>query len=246
MSGQERTGGNSNNGPQRHPRCSDGDGATESGSNAKNDDPDTRRIIRHQYRELINSVQQNRMDMLNPTSNKLTEALEEANKLFNNVNQAREAALDAQFLVLASNLGKEKANQLHSDMTVFDPAAFVEDLLTFMGLNRLDGYESDSEDDNSVGGFLPNDAWYKLGKEADKYFKRAPVFHYMLGSFKADPPAPRQRIERQRKDASTEEQRMMPAQVWKPYSYSWVHNTSIRINLALLYCFPKIHIRYDA
>lgn len=50
---------------------------------------------------------------------------------FITVSRAREAALDAQFLVLASNLGKEKANQLHSDMTVFDPSAFAEDLVSW-------------------------------------------------------------------------------------------------------------------
>uniref|UniRef100_A0A8B9PA40 Non-structural maintenance of chromosomes element 4 n=1 Tax=Apteryx owenii TaxID=8824 RepID=A0A8B9PA40_APTOW len=91
-------------------------------------DERSRRMIRNQYRELIYSVQQNREDMLNSKSNKLTEALEEANKLFSGVSCAREAALDAQFLVLASNLGKEKANELHSEMTAFDSPAFAEDL----------------------------------------------------------------------------------------------------------------------
>lgn len=46
------------------------------------------------------------------------------------VSCAREAALDAQFLVLASNLGKEKANELRSEMTAFDSLAFAEDLVS--------------------------------------------------------------------------------------------------------------------
>lgn len=189
-------------------------------SNGAEGDDTSRRQIRHQYRELINSVQQNREDMLSSRSNKLTEALQECNKLFTGVSQAREAALDAQFLVLATNLGKEKANQLHSDMTVFDPTAFAEDLLKFMGLNRLEsggkgGDGTDSEDESLSGGFLPSDAWQKLGKEAEKHFRRAPAFHYMLGTFKMDPPVVRQRVERQRKKNSTEELRAMPAQLKK-------------------------------
>lgn len=46
------------------------------------------------------------------------------------VSCAREAALDAQFLVLASNLGKEKASELHAEMTAFDSLAFIEDLVS--------------------------------------------------------------------------------------------------------------------
>ncbi|KAM4669002.1 non-structural maintenance of chromosomes element 4 homolog A isoform 4-T4 [Amazona ochrocephala] len=177
-------------------------------------DERSRRIIRNQYRELIYSVQQNREDMLSSKSDRLTEALEEANKLFSGVSSAREAALDAQFLVLASNLGKEKANELHSDMTTFDSLVFAEDLLTFMGINRIEVEENDS-DSESISGYLPSDAWHKLGEETEKYFRRAPSFHYMLGSFKSDPPVPRQRIERQKKATGTEEKRAMPAQLKK-------------------------------
>ncbi|XP_053548616.1 non-structural maintenance of chromosomes element 4 homolog A [Bombina bombina] len=177
-------------------------------------DDTNRREIRHKYRELMLSMQQNREDMLSSRNNKLTEVLEEANKIFSGVSRAREAALDAQFLVLASNLGKEKASQLHADMTVFDPTSFTEDLLSFMGINRMESAEDDSDNDFTVG-FLPSDAWQRLGTEADKYFKKTPTFHYMLGSFKTEPPAVRQKIERQRKTNKTEEKRVMPAQLKK-------------------------------
>ncbi|XP_029886569.1 non-structural maintenance of chromosomes element 4 homolog A [Aquila chrysaetos chrysaetos] len=178
-------------------------------------DDRSRRIIRNQYRELIYNVQQNREDMLSSKSNRLTEALEEANKLFSGVSCAREAALDAQFLVLASNLGKEKANELRSEMTAFDSLAFAEDLLTFMGINRIEVEENDSDSEGTSGGYLPSNAWHKLGEETEKYFRRAPSFHYMLGSFKSDPPVPRQRIERQKKATGGEEKRAMPAQLKK-------------------------------
>ncbi|KFV98258.1 Non-structural maintenance of chromosomes element 4 A, partial [Eurypyga helias] len=158
---------------------------------------------------------ENREDMLSSKSNRLTEALEEANKLFSGVHCSREAALDAQFLVLASNLVKEKANELHSEMTAFDSLQFAEDLLTFMGINRIEVEENDSDSEGSSGGYLPSNAWHKLGEETEKYFRRAPSFHYMLGSFRSDPPVPRQRIERQKKVPGGEEKRAMPAQLKK-------------------------------
>ncbi|NXN77978.1 NSE4A protein, partial [Bombycilla garrulus] len=157
---------------------------------------------------------ENREAMLSSKSNRLTEALEEANRLFGGVCHAREAALDAQFLVIASNIGKEKASELHSEMSAFDSTAFAEDLLTFMGINRTEVEESDDSED-APDHFLPNDAWKKMGEEAPKYFRRAPTFHYMMGSFKSEPPVPKQRIERQKKASRGKAERAMPAQLKK-------------------------------
>ncbi|XP_062376008.1 non-structural maintenance of chromosomes element 4 homolog A [Sardina pilchardus] len=179
----------------------------------EDDDPARRRELRSRYRDLINSVQQNREDMLSPANNKLTDVLEEANKLFVNVRQAREAALDAHLLVLATDLGKEKASQLHADGSAFDLAAYAEHLLSFMGINRLED-EGDDED-GGVGGYLPPDAWHRLNKKASTCFRIAPLFHFMLGSFEAEPPQPRQRVERQRRVPSKEAKRVMPTQLNK-------------------------------
>uniref|UniRef100_A0A1A8BBQ1 Non-structural maintenance of chromosomes element 4 n=1 Tax=Nothobranchius kadleci TaxID=1051664 RepID=A0A1A8BBQ1_NOTKA len=71
----------------------------DSSSAAQQDDEDEinkqgqRREIRSKYRDLINSVQQNREDMLSPSNNKLTEVLEEANKLFKDATQNDEVDL---------------------------------------------------------------------------------------------------------------------------------------------------------
>lgn len=46
------------------------------------------------------------------------------------MSRAREAVLDAQFLVLASDLGKEKAKQLRSDLNSFDMLRYVETLVS--------------------------------------------------------------------------------------------------------------------
>uniref|UniRef100_A0AAY4D887 Non-structural maintenance of chromosomes element 4 n=1 Tax=Denticeps clupeoides TaxID=299321 RepID=A0AAY4D887_9TELE len=119
---------------ERGPEMAEDDdaGAGPSGVREDEDDnPSHRREIRSKYRDLINSVQQNREDMLNPANSKLTDVLEEANKLFVDVSQAREAVLDSQLLVLATDLGKEKANQLQAEGSLFDPAAYAEHLVSF-------------------------------------------------------------------------------------------------------------------
>ncbi|XP_066456964.1 non-structural maintenance of chromosomes element 4 homolog A [Eleutherodactylus coqui] len=178
-------------------------------------DDGNRRQIRHQYRELMQSMQQNREDLLSSNNNKLTDALQAANQLFAVVQKPREAALDAQLLVLATNLGKEKANQLQADMTVFDPTSFAEDLLSFMGINRLENPDSDSEDEGCAKGYLGADAWQKLGSEANKYFRRTPTFYFMLGSFKTEPPVVRPKVERHKRTSKVVEKVAMPAQLKK-------------------------------
>ncbi|CAB1311742.1 unnamed protein product [Coregonus sp. 'balchen'] len=130
------------------------------------------------------------------------------------VRQAREAALDAQLLVLATDLGKEKASQLHAEGSSFDPSAFAEHLLSFMGLNRLEDEDEDVEGGAS-GGYLPQDAWQRVANRAQCCFRTAPSFHYMMGSFLAELPPPRQRVERQRKAPSKEAKRIMPTQLKK-------------------------------
>uniref|UniRef100_A0A8C6S3R2 Non-structural maintenance of chromosomes element 4 n=1 Tax=Neogobius melanostomus TaxID=47308 RepID=A0A8C6S3R2_9GOBI len=202
--GEDPSRHNGSTGRRRGDRNSEGDhDGFGSGSLQDDDnDPATRREIRSKYRDLINSVQQNREDMLSPSNNKLTEVLEEANKLFKDVRQPREAALDAQLLVVATDLGKEKASQLFAEGSSFNPAAFAVHLLSFMGLNRLEN--GDNEEENGEG-YLPNDAWDRVARRAECCFRTAPTFHYMMGSFHAEPPPPKQRIERQRKLKKMEE-----------------------------------------
>ncbi|XP_049711563.1 non-structural maintenance of chromosomes element 4 homolog A [Elephas maximus indicus] len=170
------------------------------------------RQIRHQYRALINSVQQNREDILN-AGDKLTEVLEEANTLFNEVSRAREAVLDAHFLVLASDLGKEKAKQLRSDLNSFDTLRYVEALLTHMGVNPLEAEELIHDEGGSDSELLVYDSWKRAGKTAENTFNKTHTFHFLLGSIQGEPPEPKPRADRPKKTRTTEEQRVMPTQL---------------------------------
>ncbi|CAH6793216.1 non-structural maintenance of chromosomes element 4 homolog A [Phodopus roborovskii] len=170
------------------------------------------RQIRHQYRALINSVQQNREDILN-AGDKLTEVLEEANTLFNEVSRAREAVLDAQFLVLASDLGKEKAKQLRSDLSSFDMLRYVETLLTHMGVNPLEAEEFTRDEDRTDIELIVYDSWKISGKTAENTFNKTHTFHFLLGSIYGEFPVPKPRTDRPRQPRMIEEQRAMPAQL---------------------------------
>ncbi|XP_056147919.1 non-structural maintenance of chromosomes element 4 homolog A-like [Lampris incognitus] len=190
-------------------------GGILSNATEEDDDPALRREIRSKYRNLISSVKQNREDMLNPTNDSLSKVLDEANKLFKDVRQPREAALDAQLLVVATDVGREKANQLCAEGIAFDPSVFAEHLLSFMGLNRLENEEEDQENGFGNDGYLCKDAWHRLAKRTQSCFRTAPTFHYMMGSFHAEPPPPKQRVERQKKAPSMEAKRIMPTQLKK-------------------------------
>ncbi|KAM3863040.1 non-structural maintenance of chromosomes element 4 homolog A [Diretmus argenteus] len=178
------------------------------------DDPTQRREIRSKYRDLINSVQQNREEMLDPSNNKLNEVLDEANKLFKDVRKAREAALDAQLLVVTADVGKEKASQLLSEGSAFETSVFIEHLLTFMGATQLE--DGEEEQQNETARVLPPGAWHRLAERVQCCFKTAPTFHYMLGSFHAEPPPPKTPVERKEKRAPGKEpKRIMPTQLKK-------------------------------
>ncbi|XP_036278893.1 non-structural maintenance of chromosomes element 4 homolog A isoform X2 [Pipistrellus kuhlii] len=170
------------------------------------------RQIRHQYRALITSVQQNREDILN-ASDRLTEVLEEANTLFTGVSRAREAVLDAHFLVLASDLGKEKAKQLRSDLNSFDMLRYVETLLTHMGVNPLEAEELVREDDSPDFEFIVYDSWRISGKTAENTFNKTHTFHFLLGSIQGECPVPKPRAERPRRICASEKEREMPVQL---------------------------------
>lgn len=170
------------------------------------------RSIRRQYRQLISNVQQNREDIVNTASDSLSEALEEANVLFDEVSRTREAALDAQFLVLASELGKEKAKQLNCDMSYFNQVAFCDFLCIFVGLNWMEGDEH-----NELSGFDDSIAlsfWGTVQKEATSWILQAETFHFVFGSFKSESSARKPRRD-QKKAHKMEENRDMPLKLRK-------------------------------
>ncbi len=51
--------------------------------------------------------------------------------------------------------------------------------LSFMGLNRLEDGEDEQQNGGAVDGYLPQDAWHRVARRAERCFRTAPSFHYM-------------------------------------------------------------------
>lgn len=158
----------------------------------RKDDPRERRRIRHEYRELIAETQRNRHDFIKPESTGLNQALEKAEGLFKKATHTREAVLDSHFLVLASNLGSQQAQQLQTHLVTFDPDVFVEKLITFMGgrnVSDMTGGDDEDEEMPAQRRQPPRHLdWKKLGRKACVAFRRTPNVDFMFGPLSMEPP----------------------------------------------------------
>ncbi|XP_015747567.1 PREDICTED: EP300-interacting inhibitor of differentiation 3-like, partial [Acropora digitifera] len=156
-----------------------------------------RRRIRYEYRELIAETQ----------SNSKT------------VKSTREAALDSRFLVVASNLGSQQAQQLQTHLVTFSHDTFVQKLITFMGgRNIAEVSEEDEEDEASTRRRHPPPQldWHKLGKKACSTFRRTPSIDFMFGPLSMEPPPQRSRQVREKpKDKPDISQKVTPSQLEK-------------------------------
>ncbi|XP_038070924.1 non-structural maintenance of chromosomes element 4 homolog A-like [Patiria miniata] len=155
--------------------------ASSSSSQPAAADHEKRRQLRQDYRTLIAETQRNRQDLIQPESDGLKDTLDRADTLFTQVTKSkcpREAALDSHLMVLVSSLGNERAQKLHTDFHTFDPKEFAEKLVSFMGDRRIPNEEGERRNVP-----FPKEGWSKLGQAAKACFRRAPAFHFMLGSF---------------------------------------------------------------
>lgn len=83
----------------------------------------------------------------------------------------QEKRLDAQFLVLASDLGKEKQSSWTLDMSFFNQVAFVIFLFIFVGLNWM---EDDGRDPlNNCDDNIALSFWETVQKEATSWMLQA-------------------------------------------------------------------------
>ncbi|XP_048208182.1 non-structural maintenance of chromosomes element 4 homolog A-like [Perognathus longimembris pacificus] len=133
--------------------------------------------------------------------------------LLEEVSRAREAVLDAHFLILASNLGKEKGMQLRSCLSSFAMLRYVEALLTYIGVNPLEAEEFIRDGESSDLEFIAYDSWTILGKTAENTLNKTHTFHFLLGSTQGKSSVPKPRIDRLRRASTIEEQWALPAQL---------------------------------
>lgn len=151
--------------------------------------------IRERYRTLINELQEHQEDLINPESDQLDERLKEANEMFKPVRRPREAMLDAHAMSLIANMGRMKAQALHTEFIRFQPLEFASKLKQHCVGTKMDtGSHAIAADRSSVLD------WHKLGKLVQPLFLHSPPFQFMLGSFEKGPKPQKVRQRRIPKD----------------------------------------------
>ncbi|KAJ6500013.1 Nse4 C-terminal-domain-containing protein [Mycena vitilis] len=142
-------------------------------------DPEERRVVRRGYRTLAKHVEEHQHNLNEYSAEQLTDQVRKADELFNKVRGPQEATLDSQFLLMASNMGAQKARAMKSGSGSFDIDDFVAKLVTFMGgAGQLDVDDFDGEDAEGNGAPLQ---WDRIGRKALAKSRRVPAMGFMLG-----------------------------------------------------------------
>lgn len=177
-----------------------------------NQNPDERRDVKRQFRELERGFLENRDELKNDSGKRLTETVQKADEIFKNIKQTGDACPDSKLLVNVGDLAKKRSAALVSgDKSVgVDLDEFLSKALSYMRQGYLsstqrrtqrDANDSDDEEDTT-----PLD-WEYLGQHACYPFNsRPPVPTFLLGPLSREKKqrAATQRRARQEKDNSRE------------------------------------------
>ncbi|KAG5648542.1 hypothetical protein DXG03_003153 [Asterophora parasitica] len=149
-------------------------------------DPEEKREVRKNYRSLAKRVEEQQSNLNDYTAEQLMQQVHQADLLFDKVKGPQEATLDSHFLLMASNMGAQKARAMKSGSGAFDVDDFVANLVTFMGGRKSleDEVEHDPDDDEDGGVALE---WAKIGRKALAKSRRVPVMSFMLGPLSIEP-----------------------------------------------------------
>lgn len=147
-------------------------------------DPEEKRAIRRNYRNLTKGEDGAALNLNDYTAQELVDKVQRADSLFYRVAAPQEATLDSAFLVMASNMGATKARAMKSGSGAFDMDDFISKLITFMGGRRGDQLSDESEmDDDDAGHRLD---WEKIGRKALAKSRRVPTIDFMLGPLEVE------------------------------------------------------------
>ncbi|KAF9565546.1 hypothetical protein CPC08DRAFT_733951 [Agrocybe pediades] len=147
-------------------------------------DPEEKRAVRQNYRSLTKKIEEKQGNLNDISAAELLTQVQKADRLFVKVKGPQEATLDSHLLLMASNMGAQKARAMKSGSGAFDVDDFVSKLLRFMGGQRhveeamSDGSGSDSE---GMGDNTAALDWDRIGRKAMAKSRRVPVMGFMLG-----------------------------------------------------------------
>ncbi|KAL1917512.1 uncharacterized protein VTP21DRAFT_3905 [Calcarisporiella thermophila] len=145
-------------------------------ANREGYDPDQdhqeKRWLRREYRELYTQTEDNKHTIVN-NSDGLIDILGRANELYRKVKNTHEAALDSKVLMLSSQLGQQRAQNILFGYGLFQPETFVEKLITTMGGRQVRAQSAHTHQHICD--------WRTIGSIATKYVQRAPAMDFILG-----------------------------------------------------------------
>ncbi|KAJ3152025.1 nuclear protein [Geranomyces variabilis] len=133
-----------------------------------------RRRVREGYRDLLAETEANRNDM---TTEALMNTIQKANSFFGSVCATHEATLDSKLLIVASDIGVQKAHRMRLDGGSFAIDDWIGKLTV-----KMNGQEGEEGDDEGA-----NLDWHALGKLATRCLSRVPTIDFMLGPLAIEP-----------------------------------------------------------
>ncbi|KAJ7924934.1 Nse4 C-terminal-domain-containing protein [Mycena leptocephala] len=143
-------------------------------------DPEERRVVRKGYRTLAKTVEEHQHNLNDYSAQQLTDQIKKADELFNKVKGPQEATLDSAFLLMASNMGAQKARAMKSGSGSFDIDDLVSRLVAFMGGAKQLNVDDDFEGEDAEMDGAPLE-WDRIGRKAMAKSRRVPAMGFMLG-----------------------------------------------------------------
>ncbi|KAF9529440.1 Nse4 C-terminal-domain-containing protein [Crepidotus variabilis] len=145
-------------------------------------DPEEKRAVRQNYRSLTKKIEEHQANPNDITTQDLLKHVSEADTLFDRVKGPQEATLDSHLLLMASNMGAQKARAMKSGSGAFDIDDFVGKLVHFMRDQKgpEDTLSDDSDGEDYIANLTPLD-WDRIGRKAMAKSRRVPPIGFMLG-----------------------------------------------------------------
>ncbi|KAK0453786.1 Nse4 C-terminal-domain-containing protein [Armillaria borealis] len=142
------------------------------------------RALRKDYRSLAKKMEEYRSNIAGVSIKQMEQDVGKADILFKKVRGPKEATLDSALLLLASNLGTQKARSIKCGSVSFDADELVTRIVTFMGSRRFEDVvdrDSDfSEEEENPDATRALD-WQRIGRKALAKSRRVPAPSFMLG-----------------------------------------------------------------
>ncbi|KTW28726.1 Smc5-Smc6 complex subunit NSE4 [Pneumocystis jirovecii RU7] len=139
------------------------------------EDIDSRLVLRQEYRKLIKTTDENKLDYIKAGNYGLVKTIKTADMLFQKVKRPQEATLDSRLLVQTVGLASMRAKRLKLGDILFDMDIYIGSLFSFMGCTRDCHTDGNSELN-----------WIRIGQLALLCSKRPPTMSFMLGSLSVE------------------------------------------------------------